>query len=207
MFALSVIAGILVLVELMWREKMIERENGRVIIHIAVATWVAGWPWLLPFQTISYIALAMFVVISLSRGLNVLQSIHKTKRWTVGELLFPIGIFLCSVLTNEPLIFAAAMLTLGIGDGAASIIGHKLNFIPYKVLGQKKSVGGTVTFMVVAGVISVLALHQLRVEPATIALGAVLTALVTAAAENVSVFGSDDITVPLTTLFLLAQFA
>lgn len=201
--AFIVIAGLLVLVELLWREKLIKRTNGRALVHILVACWVAFWPLFLSFNTISLLALVMFGGVVMSRTFNVFASIHRPKRWTIGELLFPLAILVCAQLADNGAVFAVAMLQLGLADGFASIVGSRTLYKPYNVLGQQKSVGGTLAFVVIAIFLVIASFIYKGTWGAEAALMLAVLPAVTAAAENISVFGLDDITVPLLSVVLL----
>ena len=201
--ALTVVAGLLVLVELLWRENIIKRTNGRALVHILVSCWVAFWPLFLSFRTISYIAVAMLAVVVVSRYFNVFKAIHKTKRKTIGEFLFPLAILACAQLANNGAVFAVAMLQLGLADGLASIIGSKTLYKKYAVLGQEKSVGGTLTFLLTAVVLVIAAFIYKGTWGVEAAIMLAVLPAATAAAENISVFGLDDLTVPLLSVVLL----
>lgn len=201
--ALIVVAGLLVLVEMLWRESLIKRANGRALVHILVACWVAFWPLFLSFTTISILAMAMFLVVVMSRTFNIFKAIHKAKRPTIGDLLFPLAILACAQLANNGAVFAIAMLQLGLADGLASLIGSRTMYKPYKILGQQKSVGGTLTFVTIAVCLVVASFIYKGTWGSEAAIMLVVLPAVTAAAENISVFGLDDLTVPLLTVVLL----
>lgn len=203
-FAILGVGGILVLAEMLWREGLIPRSKSRVTVHILVACWIAFWPAYLNTYQIIAVAIAMFIVVSFSRIFRIFEAIHRTKRWTIGEFLYPVAIGLAAYLSPEAIIFSAAILQLGLADGLASLIGSKLNFKPYKILGQSKTVGGSAVFFLISFAITLFALLQLDRSGLGYIAVLLLVPVLSTASENISVFGLDDITVPMISIVLLS---
>lgn len=203
--AVLVVGGILVLTELLWREGLIPRSKGRVTVHILVACWIAIWPYFLSTYAIIALAALMFAMVTISRTFRIFEAIHRTKRWTVGEFLYPLAIALSAYLAPTSVIFTAAVLQLGLADGLASVIGDRLKYRPYHILGQNKSVGGSMAFFITSLVITLIVL--MNFAEFGFAFIAVLTLIpvLSTAAENISVFGLDDLTVPMISLVLLSS--
>lgn len=194
---------ILVVAEVLWRAKLLEAEHSRKLVHIVVGTFAATWAFYMDDQQILLIAGAMFMVVLISRLLGIFSSIHSVKRKTWGELFFPLGIALCALLTDSPWIFMAAILHVSIADGLAAIVGRRyIRTHGYKVLGQQKTLAGSLAFfntslLIVIAV--VLLMPEIQFLPAVMLLVPVLAT----AAENLGLYGSDDLLVPLIVTLLL----
>jgi dolichol kinase len=112
---------------------------------------------------------------------------------------------LLALLFKNTIIFAAAMLELGVADGLAAVIGTRYGKkTRFKVLGQTKSRHGTATFFICSLAIIFWAVYSLHSSLigfdvvgilVTFALS-VGVSLTLTAAELVGVKGSDNITVP-----------
>ena len=195
--------------------KWVSGERARKIIHILIGVWGAWLPLWLGWRSIIVLGVMLFLGVLLANHLKLFKSIHSIGRSTVGEYLFPVSMVLLAILFKNTIIFAAAMLELGVADGLAAVIGTRYGKkTVFKVLGQKKSKHGTFTFFVCSTAILFWALyaqHPVVVGAgiASIAVTAVLSvclAMVLTVAELIGVKGTDNITVPFiaaTALWLL----
>jgi phytol kinase len=205
-FFITVIAvGLIVLLsELVWRNKKQgkNRELGRKIVHMSVGALLAFSPYFLHWYEIEIISFSFFIVIVISKSLNIFTSIHAVDRKTFGEIFFALSFGLVALVTHEKSIYLAAILLMSIADGAAAIMGiyfGKNNF--YRVFGTRKSVVGTTSFFVCSLIILLLVKSQSGLNGTYAYLPAI--AVVATVLENVSVWGADDITVPIVTALLL----
>jgi phytol kinase len=190
---------ILILDELLWRLKVVRGELSRQIVHIAVGTYIAFWPFVMSMKEIQILAVAMLVVVSISRRYHIFQSIHAVKRRTYGEFFFPISVGLVALMTESGWVFAAAVMHLSVADGLASYVGSTWGkSSAYKILGQNKSWIGTLTFFVSSLLIitTMLVIENGRYEVANTWLALCLP-LVATVSEGLAVYGTDDLVVPL----------
>lgn len=197
------IFAIVVLAEVLWRAKLLESEHSRKLIHILVGTFTASWMFFLEGRQIVLLAVAMFAVVLVSRIFGLLSSIHSVKRKTWGELFFPLGIALCAVITDSPWVFLAALLHVSLADGLAAIVGSRyIKKHGYKVLKQQKTLVGTLTFFNASLFITLLVV-VLAPELQGNVLVVMVVPLVATIAENVGLYGSDDLLVPAIVTVLL----
>jgi phytol kinase len=201
------IAGLILGTEILWRLKILKPEIARKIVHLSVGCVIAAWPYFINYQAIQWLSIFMFVGVYLSYKYKIFGSIHSVKRSTRGELLYPISIGLCAFIEPVPWIFTAAILHLAIADGLAAMVGTKINGrTSYKILGHQKSLVGTGVFfltslIIISGSFVSLANYDLLgITPLTI-LGIALLATVI---ENISWYGLDNLTVPLTIVLALS---
>ena len=205
--ALTVIAIAIVLVlnELWWKHKQTHREHSRKLIHIAVGSFAATWPYYLSWSEIRVMSVLFLLVVIVSKLLNIFASIHEVERFTVGEICFALAIGALTFITKSPWIYTASLLQMSLADGLAAIVGlHYGHGNRYKVFGATKSITGTVTFIAVSFVILLAAdlLSQAHIAVAWMA----LIAVAAAAIENVAVYGLDNILLPLGVALMLLRF-
>lgn len=198
---------LLLIVEILWRKKTLSAELSRKIIHIIVGSIIAFWPFFIEWRVIQLLSIILFVGITLSYKLHLFKSIHSVKRSTKGELLYPISIGICALMQPAPWIFTAAILHLSFADGLAAIVGSKTNgWTQYKIFGHKKSlVGSGVFFIVSLSIIcasyAVLATDNIAgVSSVMLLLAAVGISVV----ENISWYGLDNLTVPISVIIFLS---
>lgn len=205
---LTIVAVFLLLAasEIWWRVRRPHDEFSRKFIHISVGTFAAFWPWYLTTAEIVFMAAAFIVGVLVSQYLNVFQAIHAVERPTWGELCFAAAVGLLALITDNPWIYAVALLHMAVADGLAAIIGTRYGrSTQYKVFGHTKSVVGSLTFLAVSLVLLLGYGAFVASAPPLVVL--VLMALVATGAENVAVRGLDNLLVPVFIAVTLLHFS
>lgn len=199
LIAFAVVFFLLILAELLRRKNIIKGEISRKFVHISVGSFVAFWPFFLTWNEIRIMCAAFIVVVLIDRHLHIFKSVHSVKRRTVGDVLFPVGIGLVTYLSSSPWIFTVAVLHLSIGDGMAAIIGQtKGKNYSYTIFRQKKSTAGSVAFWLVSVCITSAFLLWLPEQYEAVALPLLfLLPIATTLLESLSIFGMDNVTVPV----------
>lgn len=209
LFGVCVVFVILMTDEILWRLKLLRGEPSRQLVHILVGSFIAFWPFLMSFEAIQLLALAMLVVITISRKYKIFQGIHAVKRRTYGEYFFPISVGIAALVTDSKAIFAASILHLSLADGLAAWLGSRHgDKTRYRVFGQNKSWFGTLTFLavsicIIGGVAFTQMDHFIYANVWLLALLPILTA----GLESIAVYGTDDLVVPLVVLFALKSLS
>lgn len=195
---------ILVGAEYLSRSKQIHAELTRKLVHVAVGTFVAFWPFFLSWREIQLLSLAFFVVVCLSVKFNVFRSIHAVKRGITGELLFALVIGLLALISTNEWIFMAAMLHLSIADGLAAVIGLGWGGTNrYKVMGRTKSIAGSAAFLVCSYII--LVVYAIFSHSTTSLLTYMWLPFAATAAENLAVQGTDNLVMPMLIAVILTS--
>lgn len=203
--SLSGILALLVTTEILWRTNRIDVEVSRKIVHMGAGVIIAFWPLYISWTAIQLMSLVLLLVVLVSYKLNVFQSIHAVDRLTKGEILFPIGIGICALLEPAPWIFTAAILHLALADGLAAIVGVKYGKkTRYTLLSHGKSLIGSATFFAVSLVILTSSMFFISHDTTPALLGwFVWSALALTLIENISWYGLDDVTVPVSVIIIL----
>lgn len=198
--------GVLLLAtEYAWRAKKLHVETSRKIVHIGTGVMIAFWPFFLSWTVIQLLAAGLLVAVLISYKFHIFKSIHSVKRITRGEILYPVGIGLCALLEPSPWVFTAAILHLALADGFAAIAGvHYGKNTGYTLLSHGKSLVGSLAFFVTSFLIFVSASVFIADTTAPVLYGWFLwSALVLTFVENISWYGLDDITVPISVIIIL----
>lgn len=178
--------------ELAVRRWQVSPEISRTIEHVLSGVVAAALPfWLLKNQIIilSFLFLAFLVI---SKSIKLLRSLHDVKRFSYGEVLFPLGVGLAAIICL-PLhvnLYTASVLILALADPTARLVGEHFS---HSSVEQKSNIG-SLAFFVVALTIGSLWLG--------LATGIVLALLATVA-ERVSPYGLDNVTITAVSLLLL----
>jgi phytol kinase len=194
--AMMVVFLLLCMAELLRRRRSWHDEMTRKFVHITVGVTVALWPYMLSWNQIRFLSLAFAVVVVLSQYLNIFKAIHSVERPTWGELMFAVAVGLMTFMTNDPIIYSTAILQMSLADGFAGVIGTRFGRSnSYRVFRQHKSWAGTATFFVVS--LLLLAGYALITDTMIAWYYLALLSALTAAIENISVRGLDNLLVPI----------
>lgn len=195
---------ILVLAEWLSRAKRIHAELTRKLVHVAVGTFVAFWPFFLSWGQIQFLSLAFFTVVCLSVKFDIFRSIHAVKRNVMGELLFAAVIGLLALISTTDWIFMAAMLHLSLADGLAAVVGLGWGDTnSYKVVGHTKSIAGSIAFLATS--FCILLLYSIFANSSTSFLTLLWLPVIATLAENIAVQGTDNLVMPLLIAIVLTS--
>jgi phytol kinase len=195
------VIAIIILSELIWRFKLLKGEFQRKFVHITGGTFSAFWPWLVSWRTIQLLGLSMLIGVLANRYRKFSHFADGVRRETYGDIFSPLAIIICATLTKEPVFFAIAILHLSLADGLAAVIGVRFGKKwKYRLLfRQTKTVIGSMTFWLVS--LAILgggipyAADLISYE--TYAMLILILPPTLMVIENLSPFGSDNITVPI----------
>lgn len=203
---LAGIFAILILGEILYKQKILRGEYLRKFVHISSGIFIAFWPWLISWRQIQAIALAMLAGVVFIHRAKIIHLSGNIARQTYGGMLFPVGVLSCAWLTDIKIFFALAILHLALADGMAAVIGTAYGEkFGYRVFHQLKTLAGSLTFWLIS--FSILAPGLLFLHDSLtfthyalllIALPPILTIL-----ENLAVFGLDNAVVPVAVVLAL----
>lgn len=183
----------------------LSRELTRKIAHIGIATMISLWPLYLDQQVIVALGVVLTVGVLIAARFDMTSSIHGVARRNYGDLTFGLAVIGAALMAPTGAIFSVALLVLGLADGLAAVTGTlwgKSN--SYRVLGDGKSVIGTMTFFVVT--LAILCSYHLLVAPLSVVAIFALT-LAATVLENVGVRGTDNILITSTVVLLMVALA
>jgi dolichol kinase len=160
----------------------------------------------LTINEVYLISIAFTILLTLSKQIRFLKSIHTVSRSTIGEIAFPLGILVVSIwfhpesvsaITLSKVPFIYGLLITGISDVAANYFGTKLTSIsfPYS---NGKTVAGFLAFTVFSFFIG-LALGV----PLTYA---IISASILAIIEVLTPYGLDNLFLPISAALLISIF-
>ncbi len=184
-------------------------EASRKLMHVAHGAGLAALAFWVSLDMVVSIELLFFASMCIGRYLyandrkrvgwvHYLGKAYRVGRLSYGEFFFPIAAIITALVASSKWEFAAAILVLGLADASAALVGTRYGKTnSYKVFGQKKSLVGSLAFLVVAtAIVSWFILHS----GGTItggAWGIVWLPLLLTVTENLGVYGSDNLLIPL----------
>ena len=175
-----------------------ERELSRKIVHIGTGP-IIPLAWWFNISINVALPLALLVTIALigNQRAKIIPSFENIERKSFGTIAYGVSISLLITLfwSKTPSAVTAGVLVMSFGDGLAGLIGRKVKSPSWVLLGQKKSLMGTLV-MGITTTIVLLTLNQIT----NLQLGSVdILSLTTLAVilEQISPLGIDNITVPM----------
>jgi uncharacterized protein (TIGR00297 family) len=217
LYFLVVLAGIglfIGLAELLHKKLGVSTNTTRKLLHIGVGVFTSFTPQIFVSGVPAlFLAIVFLFVNGLTLRAKRLQSMHGVERQSYGTVLFPLAYLVLVLLfwDREPAILVMSMLVLAFGDAAASLAGEKTTMAKqYTLTGDTKSLQGSFAMFAVSFVTLFSGIHQLGInlDPSLdYALGFAFAGASTATAwEALSSRGFDNLTVPLSTAFVLSLY-
>jgi phytol kinase len=183
-------------------------EWTRKLVHVAGGVVSGTFPWLFSTHwTVLFLGASTLGLLALGKRIGALGSVTGVQRRSVGELLFPGSVYLLFVIArHQPVFYVIALSALVFSDTAAALLGTAYGRHTYTVVSDRKSIEGSVAFLLV----TFLAVHLLLllgtdIERAACVLVAAQLALLVTAFEAISMGGNDNLIVPLMTYYLLVK--
>ena len=175
-----------------------KEELSRKIIHIGTGP-VILLAWL--FDIPKNIAFSTALLITISLGVNyqyrLLPAIEDVERKSFGTIAYGISITLLLLLfwPRYSSSISIGVLSMAFGDGLAGLLGRSINSPKWSILGQTKSIVGTLTMgSVVAITTSIISsTNNLGIQPLEI----LVFSLIATFLEQISPWGIDNLTVPI----------
>lgn len=196
---------LLVLGELLWKNKILKGEYARKFVHITTATFAAFWPFFMTRQQIAAMSLLFVLVLAVVKQLNMFKSIRSIQRTTYGELWYALGIGACALLFKDNSMYAIAVLHMALADGFAAIVGVSManKAKKFRYRGALKTIEGSLTFLAISFFLNaaywlVFAPNSFNVAHAAIVpVYSLISASILTVVEIVSPRGSDNVIIPL----------
>lgn len=193
------------------RRKDYTVEFTRKVIHIA-AGMTAYFLLFFERRLIGLIPPVSFVLLNaISYWRGTFQAMETGEPGRLGTIYFPLSFsVLAWLLWDRQALLMASLMPMTWGDALAAVVGRRWGRRCFWVLGTRRSLEGSLTFLLVAWVTTWLPLALLPVSPFT-AWGALGVALAAAAAtalvEALSPWGIDNLTVPAISALVLILLA
>ena len=187
-------------------------EVTRKLVHILVGVLIFFTPWFFESNlTLIWMAILFMIINYLGVRSEMLKGMHGTGRSSYGTVFYPVTFLVLVTLCwqSQKAVLMLAMLILAIPDALAAIVGENLKAPhEYRLAEDKKSIEGSLvmglsTFLVMLTapfIDRVSGTHLTLLQAAWIGIP---TAVMATALESVSSKGSDNLTAPLGSAFII----
>lgn len=173
----------------------------RKVVHIGTGNVIlfAWWLHIPAFVGVGASILASIVTF-LSYRFPILPGINSVGRKSLGTFFYAVSIGILVAwfwAINRPQYAALGILVMAWGDGLAALVGQKFGKHPYKIWDNNKSWEGSGTMALVSFIVSSLIFLSVQGNIWQTWIVSIIVALVATTLEAFSVYGIDNLTVPL----------
>jgi phytol kinase len=205
LIAFLYVSVVLALSEMLRRGLRLSVDLTRKFVHIAVG--MIAFPLVLLFQTWQFAIIPplVFIVVNyLSYRRQIFAGMETGERGQLGTVYFPISFsILIPLLWAQPALLVASLMPMTWGDAFAALIGQRYGKRKFTVLGQTRSIEGTLVMFAFSLPAVFLTLVFFAQPMATSFVVALVVALIASIVEALSPFGIDNLTVPLSSAAVL----
>ena len=199
------VSVVLAVSEMLRRGLRLSVDLTRKFVHIAVG--MIAFPLVLLFQAWQFAIippLAFIVVNYISYRRQIFAGMETGERGQLGTIYFPISFsILIPLLWLQPALLVASLMPMTWGDAFAALIGQRFGTHKFTVLGQTRSIEGSLTMFVFSLLAVFLTLLFFSQPLAASFVFALVVALIASIVEACSPFGIDNLTVPLSSAIVL----
>ena len=184
------------------------KEASRKYIHIMLSNW---WIIAMVFfdnPIFACVCPAIFIVVNfISYKYNIIKTMERDddKKDGLGTVYYAIALTVLAYFTfgplNNPIIGLCGIIVMGYGDGMAAVVGQSIKSKSFKIGTTTKTLAGSLTMLIITFII--LSGFFVYTNVAWWFVKASILALIITVIEAVSIKGTDNITVPLSTALLL----
>lgn len=188
------------------------KEASRKFIHIMLGNW-----WFIAMFFFTNVCFAIFVPLTfviinyLSYKYNIIKVMERDEQDGLGTVYYAVTLLILAIVSfgifKNPILGLVPNLIMAYGDGLAAIIGKNAKSKRYKLGDSKKSFAGSLTFFVIATILIGGYLMYMKQEifwqSAHWPLVSIMSAFLITAIEAISSKGTDNITVPISSIILL----
>lgn len=211
LLSLGIFLGLLLLLisitELLYRRLKLSADVSRKFLHVSGGLFCLLLPmffsshwWVLTLASLS------FLLLLITYYNNMLHSIHKTKRYSIGSIIFPIPVYFCFLIADQvdnDLFFYLPISLLTISDTAAETAGKRWGYLSMQFFKGQKTLAGAIAFFLTAMLVSIAWLYFFNYPTQQIAIFTIILSLSASLMELVTLKGWDNLTVPMISVLIL----
>ncbi len=175
-----------------------KEELSRKIIHIGTGPVILlAWLFNIPKNIAFLAAFSITIALGINYQFRLLPAIEDIERKSFGTIAYGISITLLLLVfwPKYASSISIGVLSMAFGDGLAGLIGRSINSPKWSVLGQTKSIVGTLTMGSVVAITTAIisSANNLGIQPLEI----LVISLIATFLEQISPWGLDNLTVPI----------
>lgn len=192
--------------EIIFHKLKVEPELTRKLVHIVTGIIALTFPFVFKgVWTVFGLCSVFVLLLGAVEHFGILGSVTGIKRKSYGSILFPISVMMCYAayhFTGNILYYILPISILTISDPLAAICGQNFKSLSFSILGNHKSIAGTLAFLVSSLLVSALVFTILGID---VRLSTLLSiAAITCLSEIASNNGTDNFFIPFSAIVILS---
>jgi phytol kinase len=208
---LLLIGLLIIIAEILHRKFKLKPELSRKFLHVSGGMLCLLFPFIFTSHWwILVLAAVAFIILFITYYKKQLPSVHQTKRFSVGSILFPIPVYLCFLVaekTGNNIFFYLPVSLLAISDTAAEIGGNLWGHHSRQFFNGQKTMAGLLSFFITALAVCFICINSTAdLSNTELIKLTVLISVCTAIAETITLYGWDNLSVPVTAILILFYF-
>lgn len=192
------------MVELIYYKLSITKELSRKLVHIFSAVIIAILPLWLSYYEVAIVAGLFVPVLYLSKRYNIFKAIHTGERSTLGEVYYPLAIVIVCLLKPSLFSYLFVVLTLGLSDGLAAVVGKYYGKKQFSIFRSHKSYLGSAVFFFCTLCLAITLLAIFNLASLASVFSVLLISVALTVVEASCSKGLDNLFIPLVGLLLLS---
>jgi dolichol kinase len=192
-----------------WRRRWkADPELTRKTVHLLGGVACILFPFLIQSTWVVFsMATLLTAVLAWGAKTSKIKSLTDVKRDSRGSECYPAAIFLVYLIARDRLwLYSSSLLVLAVADAFAALIGTRYGALFYEIEDSKKSLEGSMVFLIIAFLSIHLPTLLLADFPrSTTVLAALLVAFLVTGFEAVSLRGWDNLFVPVGVALILGS--
>jgi len=170
----------------------------RRVIHMGTAVVAGIAPWFVRKDELVVVSIIFATLLLAGHFSSLLSAIHDVERKTFGDVYLPLSVALSAqlLLPAHLMAFQFGIFIMGISDPLAGLVGEKFGRHYFTILGNKKSLEGSLAFFASSLIIMLLLIPTFGYS--LILIPAVLTLV-----EFIFVYGLDNLAIPIIAAYLI----
>jgi len=187
-------------------------EYTRKLVHLGSGFITLSFGFLFSTHWPVLLLCILFVLLMLvTKHFGMLGAVHSVQRKSDGAIYFPLATYLTfsfSLYLDQPLFYFVAIAVLSASDTIAALVGRRYGFNQYNVEGEWKSLEGSAMFFLSCYlIVHISLLLGTDISRLNSVLAAFWVAILATIFEAIFTRGTDNLWVPIGTVYLLWKIA
>lgn len=202
--------ALFVVSEILYHKFRVKVELTRKLVHVGTGVLTLLFPiWLDSIWSVLFLCGSFFIILIVTLKYNLLKSVNAIPRQSVGSLAYPVAVsssfWTFTYFNYQYVFYYVPILILAFCDPIAALSGKNFPYGKYKIGTANKTLVGSAMFFLSACLVYFCIAKYLNLNIDNhLIINILLVAMATSIAEAMTGNGYDNITIPLTALFILA---
>jgi len=187
--------------ELLKRKFSFPTAVTRRVIHIGTSAVVGVSAFFVTREELILVSLLFIGILCVGRIYNLFSAIHAVERYSFGDIYLPLGVAVTAFifLPHNLHAFQFGIFIMGFSDAIGGFIGERYGKHFFTIMGNKKTIEGSMVFFLTSVIVTCIFYPVLGYQ-------VLLFPLILVFVEAISIYGLDNLVLPIVAAFLFDFF-